>query len=82
MKITRFEDIEGWKAARKLTQALSRLTRNGAGWRDYFLAGQVRRCGISAMANIAEGFDSGTNREFIRFLRISFRSASELQSHL
>ena len=34
------------------------------------------------MANITEGLDSGTNREFIRFLRISFRSVSELQSHL
>jgi len=34
------------------------------------------------MANIVEGFDSGTNREFLRFLRIAYRSGSELQSHL
>jgi len=37
---------------------------------------------ISAMANIAEGFDSGSDAEFARFLRISQRSATEFQSHL
>ena len=34
------------------------------------------------MANIAEGFDSGSDREFLRFLGYALRSASELQSHL
>ena len=34
------------------------------------------------MHNIAEGFDSGTNPEFIRFLKMSRRSASEVQSEL
>jgi len=34
------------------------------------------------MANIAEGFDSGSNREFVRFLGYSLCSATELQPHL
>ncbi len=34
------------------------------------------------MHNIAEGFDAGSNPEFIRFLKISRRSASEVQSEL
>jgi four helix bundle protein len=34
------------------------------------------------MHNIAEGFDAGTHPEFIRFLKISRRSASEVQSQL
>jgi four helix bundle protein len=33
------------------------------------------------MANIAEGFDSHSNPEFIQFLYYALRSASELQSH-
>lgn len=34
------------------------------------------------MHNVAEGFDSGSNAEFIRFLRDALRSASETQSQL
>ena len=34
------------------------------------------------MSNIAEGFDAGSNPEFVRFLKISLRSLSEFQSHL
>ena len=34
------------------------------------------------MHNIAEGFDSETNNEFVRFLRYSKRSCSEVQSEL
>jgi len=34
------------------------------------------------MHNIAEGGDSGTDPEFIRFLKMARRSASEVQSEL
>ncbi len=34
------------------------------------------------MHNIAEGFDSGSNPEFIRFMKMARRSASEVQSRL
>ena len=34
------------------------------------------------MHNIAEGFEAGSDAEFVRFLKISRRSASEVQSEL
>ncbi len=34
------------------------------------------------MHNIAEGFDSETNAEFLRFLRYAKRSCTEVQSEL
>ena len=34
------------------------------------------------MHNIAEGFDGGSNAEFIKYLRYSQRSSSEVQSEL
>lgn len=34
------------------------------------------------MYNIAEGFESGTDPEFARFLKIARRSAAEVQSEL
>ena len=82
MKITRFEDIEAWKAARKLAQSVSQSTRIRNRFPDRDLMRQIRRCTISVMANIVEGYDSGTRAEFVRFLRIALRSGSELQSHL
>ena len=34
------------------------------------------------MANIIEGFDSGSNKSFANFLNYSFRSATEVESLL
>jgi four helix bundle protein len=34
------------------------------------------------MHNVAEGFGAGYNKEFLRFLRITRRSATEVQSQL
>jgi four helix bundle protein len=81
MTITRFEDIHAWQAARELSKVVYRLTRNEKFSRDFGLVDQARRASVSVMANIAEGFDSRSNSEFIQFLYYALRSASELQSH-
>jgi len=82
VKIERFEDIEAWKAARSLAGAVYGLTRKPALSRDFGLRDQMRRSAVSVMANIAEGFDSRSTQEFLRFLGYAYRSTSELQSHL
>ncbi len=81
-RIERFEEIEAWKQARKLTKAVYRSTRPGSFREDLGLRDQLQRAAVSTMANIAEGFDGGSNREFIKFLGYAFRSATEVQSHL
>ena len=48
--------------------------------KDFSLQDQLQRCAVSVMNNIAEGFDSSSNKEFIRFLIYSQRSASEIMS--
>ena len=80
--IRRFEDIEGWQAARELTQQVYAITRHGEFARDFGLRDQITRAAGSTMHNIAEGFDGGSNAEFIKFLRYSQRSCSEVQSQL
>jgi len=80
--IQRFEDIEAWAAARKLTQAVYMATSKNSFSRDFPLRDQIRRAAISTMANIAEGFGRGGNREFIQFLAHAKASAVEVQSHL
>jgi four helix bundle protein len=82
VKITRFEDIEAWKSARRLVNFAYEATSGRGFTRDFELRRQMITSAVSAMANIAEGFDTGSDAEFARFLRISQRSATEFQSHL
>ena len=82
MRIDRFEEIEAWKAARELASRVYRLARESPLSRDFGLRDQMQRAVVSIMANIAEGFDSRSNQEFLRFLGYAYRSATEVQSHL
>jgi len=82
MKIERFEDIEAWKIARELTSKVYSTTENPAFAKDFGLRDQIRRAVGSIMHNIAEGFDAGSNAEFVRFLQYAKRSCTEVQSQL
>src|SRR5688500_6775777 len=80
MTIRRFEDIESWQLARELTKRVYAVAMRGAFAKDFGLRDQITRAAGSAMHNIAEGFDGGSNPEFVRFLRYAQRSCSEVQS--
>lgn len=82
MRINRFEDLECWQEARKLAKIVYEITKDNNFPKDYRLKDQIIGAGISVMNNIAEGFDSQSNIEFVRFLRYSRRSASEVQNCL
>jgi four helix bundle protein len=80
--IERFEDIEAWQLARELASKVYNLTKKPEFARDYGLKGQIQDAAGSTMHNIAEGFDSESNPEFVRFLRYAKRSCTEVQSEL
>ena len=80
MKITRFEGIESWQEARELTKQIYLFTAAPGFSKDFGLRDQIQRASVSIMANIAEGFDSGSSKSFISFLKYAYRSASEVQS--
>jgi four helix bundle protein len=82
MPILCFEDIEGWQLARELTRQVYSVASRGEFAKDFGLRDQITRAAGSTMHNIAEGFDGGSNPEFIKFLRYSQRSCSEIQSQL
>lgn len=82
MPIRRFEEIEGWQLARELTKQVYAVAMRGAFAKDFGLRDQITRASGSTMHNIAEGFDGGSNAEFVKFLRYSQRSCSEIQSQL
>jgi len=82
MRIRNFEDIEAWKEARNLNKLIYQVTKKDSFKKDFGLTGQIQRASITVMANIAEGFDRQSDREFIHYLKIASSSASEIQSHL
>lgn len=82
MKIERFEDIQAWQEARVLTRMVYEASTKNQFAHDFRLRDQIQGAAGSVMHNIAEGFDAGSDHEFIRFLRYTRRSATEVQSQL
>ncbi len=80
--ITRFEDIESWKTSRQLTNSVYAHTNLTGFNRDFGLRDQIRRASVSVMSNIAEGFESRTDVQFINFLGMARASAGEVRSQL
>ena len=82
MRIEKFEEIDSWNFARELSKEIDRVTKLNNFSQDFGLKDQIQRASVSIMANISEGFDSGSDKSFINFLNYSYRSASEVQSLL
>jgi len=82
MGIRTLEEIKAWQFARELTRQIYHLSKKPVFYKDFGLRDQIRRASGSTMHNIAEGFDSDSNREFVRFLRYAKRSCTEVQSEL
>ena len=80
--IKNFEDLQAWQKARELAGYIYGLARKEKFSRDFGLRSQICEAAGSVMHNIAEGFESGTDPEFARFLKMARRSAAEVQSEL
>jgi four helix bundle protein len=77
-----FTDIHAWRVARDVAVGVHGFTAVDPLRREFGLRDQIRRAAVSIMANIAEGFARGSDKEFARFLDIARGSAAELESHL
>ncbi|MEK6478487.1 four helix bundle protein [Catalinimonas sp. 4WD22] len=78
----KFEELEVWNKASDVAVEFYQLTYNQHFSRDFSLRDQIRRSAISISSNIAEGFEYGNNKDFIRFLKYAKGSAGELRSQL
>jgi four helix bundle protein len=78
----KIEDLMVWQKARKILKELYSVSKMCGSARDYALQDQLRRSSISILSNIAEGFERGSNKEFIQFLFIAKGSAGEARTQL
>jgi len=66
--MARFEDLWVWKEAKGLAVQVYKTFQKS---RDFGFKDQVQRAAVSVMNNIAEGFERGSDADFIRFLYIA-----------
>ncbi len=79
--VHRFEDLEVFQRAYKVSLEVHRLSLTMPQIEQYALTDQVRRCSKSICANLAEGFgkQSQSRGEFKRFILMALGSADEMR---
>ena len=77
-----FEDIDAWKDGCRLVLDVYEVTATGPFAKDFKFQGQIRDAAISVPSNIAEGFERGTAKWFIQFLRYAKGSCGELRTQV
>ena len=71
-----------WKESTDMVVNIYLLTRKFPKEELFCLTQQLRRAAISIPSNISEGAARNQKKEFIRFLRISIGSLSEVETQL
>lgn len=66
----------------QVVQLIYEVTRQFPEEEKFGLVNQMRRAAVSIPSNIAEGYRRVTRKDYIRFVRIAFGSASELETQV
>ena len=77
-----FKELKVWQKAHALALAVNRVASASRAPAYTSLRAQMVRAAMSIDTNIAEGRGKHSDKELVRYLRISAGSASELESHL
>ena len=74
-----FKKYTVWEQSHSLTLAIYQMTKLYPSDEKFGIISQMRRAASSIPTNIAEGCGKSSDKDFARFLNISFGSASELE---
>ena len=79
-RIENIEQLEAWRTARELVRAVYGFFRRKPAALDFGLRDQVQRAAVSAMTNIAEGFERVHAAEKLQFYNVARASCGEVRS--
>jgi four helix bundle protein len=82
MPVKTYKDLIVWQKSVELVKEIYSICRQLPQEEKFILVPQMIRAAISIAANIAEGWARNHKIEFIRFMSISYGSATELETHL
>ena len=71
-----------WQKAMNVAETSYSLAKLLPVTERYGLVSQIRRAAASVPANIAEGSQRGTNKDFAQFISIAKGSLAELETHV
>lgn len=77
-----FKHLNIWKLSIELADEIYVITDSFPKNEEFGLKSQIRRFTVSVASNIAEGSSRSSNKDFNRFLEISFGSLYELQTQI
>ena len=76
------KNLTVWSKSIELAEEIYKITKEFPKEELYGIVSQIRRAAVSIAANIAEGADRNSNKEYIQFLYIALGSLSELETEL
>ncbi len=77
-----YKSLLVWQKSFAITKEIYNVTKNFPKEELFVLTSQMRRCSVSIPSNIAEGKGRHSDKELIRFLRISKGSCNELETQI
>jgi four helix bundle protein len=80
--VSDFKKLRVWRKAHSLALNVHRVASSIRGAQNVSMRSQMVRAAMSIPANIVEGREQQSEREFARFLGYSLGSSSELENHL
>ena len=80
--IKSFKDLEIYKRSKEMLKDIYVMTEKYPDTEKYNIISQLRRCSLSIVLNIAEGYGRQSKEDFKRFLKISLGSSNEIEAIL
>ena len=81
LPVQKFEDLIVWQKAMDLVIDIYKLVKLLPNEEMFALSDQMKRAAVSIPANIAEGQERSTSKDFAKFLYIAKGSKGELETH-